>query len=214
MRTQQIEAWTQALVKSYGKPRKPINTSVFYSEFIRREYTKLVVSITRDMKLDMKMKIGYVRSGGPTNAPAWVMIPAYIPMLGTNAFRQWTVEMFIRKSFLEGAPFHAVMSTLSHECAHILLSSTRHPLARVEEVVDLTAMFLGYRDIFVQGVEYFHMPSLETISGAVKSITLENVLDTSAAYRAIEMCTPEERKLGYMSTEEYRFAQKILASYR
>jgi len=44
--------------------------------------------------------------------------------------------------------------TIAHELSHIVLSEIGHPLADSEEAVDLTAMLLGYRDIYVATAKY------------------------------------------------------------
>ena len=43
---------------------------------------------------------------------------------------------------------------VAHELCHVVLNGMRHPLQSQEEVVDLTAMMLGFRDFYMTGCTY------------------------------------------------------------
>jgi hypothetical protein len=214
MRKNEIEGWVNSLVAVYGKPQPAVDTSSARLSFMRKKYGDMVKTVVRSMRLNMSIRIGYVSSGGPGDAPAWVRLPAELPMFGTDNFKKWTMKLFIRKEFLEQAPFEAVVFVLAHEAAHVVLSSTRHPLARVEEVVDLTAMLLGYRDVVVSGAQYITMPKfdlrkiLPTWNMDFSSSRIEDMLIPEV--NLSDKLVPQSESLGYMSAEEYRFARELM----
>jgi hypothetical protein len=44
-----------------------------------------------------------------------------------------------------------VAIAIAHELSHVVLDSIRHPLFREEKAVDLTAMLLGFRRLYLSG---------------------------------------------------------------
>jgi hypothetical protein len=73
-----------------------------------------------------------------------------MPSYGTKAFKELTIKMFFRKSFIEQAYDEAAVA-IAHELSHVVLESIRHPMRRCEKVVDLTAMLLGFRSLYASG---------------------------------------------------------------
>jgi hypothetical protein len=100
------------------------------------------------MNVEVKLRVGWVNSGGENkDAPAWVQLPHNMPPYGSTAFKDLTITMFIRKSFLERSKYDQAAITAAHELSHIVLESINHPLRREEKAVDLTAMLLGFRKL-------------------------------------------------------------------
>lgn len=60
------------------------------------------------------------------------------------------VRCYVRKEFIQRAPCGTLVLALSHELSHIALRAIGHSLLAVEEAVDLTAMFLGFKDYFIK----------------------------------------------------------------
>ena len=108
------------------------------------DYAAMVRTIRDTMKLDLRLRIGLVNSGGSENTPAWVSMPKDMPMYGTKDFKKTLVTVYLRKSFLEGSTAAEVTMAIAHELSHIVLNGIGHPLRHEEEAVDLTAMALGF----------------------------------------------------------------------
>lgn len=194
----------EELKKTFGKPRPPINPSSLISLCEQKEYGKVVLGVSRSLNLNMPLKIGYVDSGGPKRAVAWVLLPHPMPMYGTENFKNFLITVLIRKTFLKEAPSLSVLFALSHELSHIILEGLRHPLAHMEEAVDLTAMYLGYRNIYKTASE-FH-PSLS--SGP---LTIQSILKVSLEDLFMFITGSTRVQLGYLKREEYEFAANWMA---
>src|SRR5205085_1445737 len=107
-------------------------------------YEGMVQLIKKTLNIDVKLRIGWVKTGGPRDAPAWVKLPSNMPLYGSKAFREMTLTMFLRKEFLQHSAYDEVAIGIAHELSHIILDSISHPLRREEKAVDLTAMLLGF----------------------------------------------------------------------
>ncbi|MDB5194052.1 MAG: hypothetical protein JWN50_66 [Parcubacteria group bacterium] len=212
MREQEIRSWIKSLGAAFRTPRPPIETFALKERFEREDISGLVTLVAKSMKLDMRLRIGYVRSGGPEKASAWIMNLDTVPMFGTEAFRRWMATICIRKDFLKVAPFEAVTFAIAHELSHIVLSSTHHPLKKVEEAVDLGAMFLGYRDIFVDGAEYSIPGDFESAFKFLEESPFETMLKNVDTVIGKALATTGV--LGYMSRDEYEFARDLMAKMR
>jgi len=117
----------------------------------RKDYEGMVRLIRRAMNLDVKLRVAWVNSGGPKgfeSAPAWVLMPERMPYYGTPEFKKLTLEVFIRKSFLEQNSYTKAAVAIAHELSHVVLDSIQHPLRREEKAVDIAAMLLGFSDLY------------------------------------------------------------------
>ncbi len=164
MRKQLIEGWIKDIESSFGRCRPPISEDVLEGHFVARDYTSMVAEIRRTLALDLRVILGLVNSGGEAeDVPAWIDLPVVMPMFGTQRFRETVVTLYLRKSFLQEACFPAVVAAIAHEFSHVVLNSVHHPLRGQEEVVDLTAMILGFRDFFLTSdTTKFRYGSFET----------------------------------------------------
>lgn len=146
MSAKQIESYLSQLRQTVPQV-PPVSVDGLKALHRRRDYEGMVRLIRRTMNLDVKLKVGWVNSGGPKGseqAPAWVQMPEIMPFYGTPEFKRLTLTMFIRKSFLECSSYAHATITIAHELSHVVLDSIRHPLRREEKAVDLTAMLLGF----------------------------------------------------------------------
>jgi hypothetical protein len=126
----------------------PIPLDALYSLHKARDYEGLVRLIKKTMNIEVRLRVGWVNRGGPKGAPAWINLPETMPTYGSNAFREMTLTIFFRKSFLEGSTYDQATIAIAHELSHVILDSIGHPLRRVEKAVDLTAMMLGFRLLY------------------------------------------------------------------
>lgn len=115
-------------------------------------------------------------------------MPRSMPYYGTAAFKDTTIKMFIRKSFLEQSTYAKATIAIAHELSHIVLDSIQHPLRREEKAVDLTAMLLGFGHLY------------ESACYSIERVDLFN----NATWA----------RLGYLSPGELRIASRILVPAR
>ena len=194
----EVQAYVDALVR-YFVLRPPVDPGPLRALYDAKRYTALVGHMRDSLSLDIRLRVGYVFSGGPQNAPLWVDVPISIPRYGTEAFRRTTVDMYIRKEFIEGAPFGAVIEGIAHELSHIVLEGLDHPLKRYERAVDLTAMVLGYRH-FTPGMEYGSRIVFSDLYSDPRKF-FKGVWDELRGSRS---------QLGYLTREEGEYALKLM----
>lgn len=108
--------------------------------------------------------------------------PDELPFYGIRGYREISLKLYFRKSLLERHTFDQVAIVIAHELSHVVLDSIRHPLRREEKAVDLTAMLLGFRRLYM--------------SGAHREARSGNIVRTQT--------------FGYLSHEEVRYADDIL----
>jgi hypothetical protein len=161
---------------------------------------------------DISLRVGYVKSGGPLNAPAWVETPKPMPAFGTPAFKKLKLTMYLRKNFVEEVSFQVLVMAKSHELSHIVLNATGHPLRAVEPAVDLTAMYLGFRQAFITPNEF----EFEEGDGATKIRPpvlqkLEQLFGrkTPTLSRTMGEVRP---RFGYLTFSERQFAAHLMGT--
>lgn len=194
MRQALIESYINQLRASFGKLRTPVAEEALRTLYDAKDYAGMVYCIQTILRLDLTMRLGLVNSGGP-NAPAWVEAPVPMPTYGTPAFRQLTVTMYLRKTFLAMSTFEWVVMAIAHELCHVVLDAIAHPLRRQEEAVDLTAMLLGFRDFYVTGCRSVRKQALP-------------LADRLAGYEAYRISSQ-----GYLTHEEVSHAATYM-TYR
>lgn len=203
MRRSEIVLWTEELVKAYGRPRSPVDPSPLRAMYAQSDYSGMLSSIKKSMKLDMRLRIGYVKSGGPKNAPAWVSLPRPMPVYGSRAFRETQITVYIRERTIAHAPFEMLVAAMAHELAHVLLDATYHQLRRQEEAVDLTAMLFGYSRFFLtEQATLERLPRTDLVARAFKWAVGKELVTDDLTYSL--------HKCGYMSAEEIVFAQSLM----
>ncbi|MFA6177449.1 MAG: hypothetical protein WC694_00965 [Candidatus Paceibacterota bacterium] len=153
MRTNLIESYIDMLQKSLGLIKPPVEEEKLRDLYDSRNFGGMVSHIQETLRLDMKIRLGYVSKGGPKDAPAWVERPIDMPFYNSSEFRQTTVVVYLRKTFLRNGNFEEAVLAISHELSHIVLDAIKHPLRMHEIAVDLTAMLLGFRDFYVTGCQ-------------------------------------------------------------
>jgi len=204
VRTALIDSHLRQLVASFGRVRPPVDDDELQKLFDTKNYAGMASFIKKSMRIDCRLRLGLVNAGG-LSAPAWMVTPDPMPRAGTREFKNTLATMFVRKDFIAKATFEALTYAMSHECAHIVLNSVRHPLQHQEEAVDLTCMLLGYRDFYVTGCQVQHEQGEEK-SGVRSSIqdVLSRLFGTgpeTATYR-----------LGYLSREEVHYAARRMTA--
>jgi hypothetical protein len=127
----------------------PIPARKLQSFHNAQDYEGMVRFIRSAMNLDVRLNVGWVNSGGPTEAPAWVEIPANVPYYGTPEFKKLLITVCIRKEFIRRTGYEQLAIAIAHELSHVVLDSIHHPLRKEEKAVDLTAMLLGFSHLYL-----------------------------------------------------------------
>jgi hypothetical protein len=138
-----IQSYLAQLRDSFGGARNPVSTDQLRALHARQDYPGMVRLVRDGMGLDVRIRVGLVNHGGSLDAPAWVSTPQTTLVT--------LITVFLRKSFLLESRFEVIVMAIAHELSHIVLNVNGHVLRECEEAVDLTAMLLGYRDIYVAG---------------------------------------------------------------
>jgi hypothetical protein len=198
MRAEMIQAYIAQLRASLSGV-KPVSEGRLRELFGRQDYTGMVKVIRDDMRLDLRVRVGLVNDGGPVDAPAWVSAPKPMPRFGTAEFQRTLVTVFLRKSFVSTHYFEEVAIAIAHELSHIVLFAIGHALQECEEAVDLTAMLLGYRDLYVAGS-----------FREVRPVSFWERLDLFFERRLTGVERRTYRTFGYLTPEEVRYAAVIL----
>jgi hypothetical protein len=136
---------------------EPISTGALKALHAANDYKGMVQLIKKAMNIaDVTFKVFWVTEGAAQDrdklAPAWILLPRLpdrLPFYGTKEFKDYSLEIYFRKSFLEGQTYGQVAIVIAHELSHVVLDSIRHPLFREEKAVDLTAMLLGFRRLYL-----------------------------------------------------------------
>jgi hypothetical protein len=147
----EITTWVDQLATSIVV-RPSVEPREFWEHYFRQDFTALVGAIKHSLRLDLRVRIGYVNAGGKLTAPAWIELPKTMAPYGTEAFRRTIVTLYIRKEFLQTMPFEAIVCAVAHEMSHIILEAVGHSLRDNEKAVDLTAMLLGFSDFYRRGI--------------------------------------------------------------
>ncbi|KND51718.1 MAG: hypothetical protein ABA06_00460 [Parcubacteria bacterium C7867-001] len=204
MRQHEIRMWVKQLGGTFKEPKPPVDTREMEELFKKKRYTEMIGLIRDSMKLQgPRLRIGYVNSGGKPTGLAWINMPNPMPMYGTAGFNSMELSMFIRKNFLETAPFGLVAMAISHECSHVVLNSLHHPLKTTEECVDLTAMYNGYRNLFATEYEYEKTLGLPP--------NLQHLLSGRLHNRLAEAFGDSfHSQFGYLTIAERKFAATLM----
>jgi hypothetical protein len=201
IRSDMIDSYIGQLREDFGGASPQIEQGRLRALYREQDYAGMVRFVRDSMRLDLRVRVGLVNRGG-RNAPAWVATPAPMPRLGTKDFKGTLVTVFLRKSFLRTNTFERVTMAIAHEMSHVVLEGLRHSLSAREEAVDLTAMLLGYRDIYLAGSEYVEVrPATFWDRFQVEIGRAFAIRDRARSYEWLSYLSPEEvcyaaRKMG------------------
>lgn len=208
VRELEIRTWLKMLRQSFGDPYPVVDPKVFQHSFREKRFTDVVVGVRDALKLsDIGFRIGYVRSGGDMGRVAWISVPGIMPMYGSPAFKALKLEMFIRREFLELNDLAVALMIISHELSHVVLDSLHHQLRLTEPAVDLTAMYLGFRQAFITPNAYEN-PGFDNQADTLAA-KLERLLSLQFADGSTSLFT---RQLVYLSVEERKFAARLMGT--
>jgi len=185
MRKDLIDSSIATLIASYGSVRMPVDDEPLERMFATRDLVGIAATVKRVLRVSARVFLTVAKSDseGPPRAPAWVTKPDPVPLFGSSAFKQTIVTVYVRRSFVTRVGFESVVVAMAHEMCHVILDSTRNPLRKSEEAVDLTAMLLGFRDFYVTGcrqiqqqswgsyAEHYGYLSQEEITYAARAMT-------------------------------------------
>jgi hypothetical protein len=91
-----ISTWTRDLA-GFLHIKPAVDTGEFRVLFAKRDFTGLIGAIKTGFALDLRMRVGFVNSGGSPTAPAWIHLPKPMPPYGTEGFRRALATMYVRK---------------------------------------------------------------------------------------------------------------------
>lgn len=203
MRHQEIRSWTKQIIESFGKPKRDIDERPLRAFYEQANYGAMLTHIRDSMQLDVRLRIGYVESGGRKDSIAWVILPSPMPPFGSKELKETRITVYVRKSTIRDSPFEILVSVLAHEMSHILLDSVGHRLRRQEEAVDLTAMLFGYSRFFlVERMLYREVPRENLLAKAYKWISGKELTTEELSFSI--------HTSGYMSADEITFAQSLM----
>lgn len=154
MRKNMLDTYIEKLQESFGPVRRPVDDEKLEVIYQEGDIARLIGHIATLLRIDVTLRVGYVNSGGPKKAPAFVSFEQPFPQFGTEAFKRSLVTVYLRKGFLRDATFECIVTAIAHELSHVLLEATGHVLRKQEAAVDLTAMLLGFRDFYITGSVY------------------------------------------------------------
>jgi len=161
-----------------------------------QNYAGMVKFVRESMSLDIKIRLGLSNIAGPNGAPAWVEMPNPMPPFGTAELSKRPPQ-FHMESVPRSKQVRASCLRIAHELSHIVLNGISHPLREHETAVDLTAMLLGYRDIYVLGCERREVDVLMAgIRGSKPTATINWVIwsRNEVGYAATLLGRPSEPK--------------------
>ena len=181
MRKDLIDSSIATLTASLGSIRRPVDEPVLERLFVAQDLVGMITTIQRVLRVDTRVRLGLVNSGGPRNAPAWIERPNPIPHFGSESFRRMTVTLYVRKQFLANVGFESLVMGFAHELCHVVLDATGNPLRKCEEAVDLTAMLLGFRDFYVTGCSAIHRVAGQLYVERLGYLTREEVMYAAQA---------------------------------
>ena len=130
----------------------PIDLTALKRLHVARDHKGIIRLVKRLMNIEaVTFQVFWVPDGAasnvPKDVPAWVELPREMPLYGSKEFKEMTIKMFFRKSFFQQAYDQAAFA-VAHELSHVVLESIRHPLRKCEKAVDMTAMLLGFGQLY------------------------------------------------------------------
>ncbi len=154
---------------------------------------------------------------GSEGITAQVSIPGNLPFYGSSALNGFPINVKISKNSTE----HPVAFTtiMAHELAHVLLYSLNHSKKENEFYTDLTAIMLGFQNIFQNGrkitkTEVKH--GLMSTTTRTQTTTYGYLNDTqfNFAHNKINSIIEENRERKNLLSKQFKKFIKILSRYK
>lgn len=204
----EIRLWIHEIIDTIGI-REPVKFSHFKRFTNKKKLTELIETIALYMNLPIKPEVEFVddnyQSGkinfetknltnyesngkGKNGIIAEVQIPGNLPLYGTSGLDKMPIKIKVSNSCLESSKMF--ITIMSHELTHVLLHSLKHKNKDNEFFTDLTAMTLGFVDIFNEGRSH----SYETKEEHLFSSTT----------------TTHSSTCGYLSDAQFEFARDLI----
>lgn len=207
-----IENTLTSLIERFGPLRPEVSLEHALAIYNIEKLAGLVRFVARKFFIHGMpiIRMGLVRKGGG-DAPAWVVPLGNVPMHGTEAFRRTKFTLCIRQKYIEEAPFSTLVSTISHEMAHIVLLSVGRQCPHDEKEVDLIAMYFGFSEIHERGKNYQVREKPAQFFWNKHTSFVQNILRkfsprSEVSYRSFTR--------GYLSSAEVMFATNLIAQRR
>lgn len=154
----------QALIRAYlwefsrilgEEPQTPLHPGELVLLHIQKDYLGMFELIKNHLNLPIELSITFVDANSIDGKAMRVTIPQEI-LYGENA-DGIIVKIKVAQEFLPCPSCGLIAFAMAHELCHIILAIKKSPLCsyKAERVVDLAAMFLGYRESIFEFVNYW-----------------------------------------------------------
>lgn len=146
--------WLKVLRASFGGARIPIAEECIAKHYNAENWCGIYHNVLKQFELDVQIPLVYIPALPDDPRPACLIWKKDFHAALRRRTKSRLIALGINQHFLNRASYHAIMTMFAHECAHILLESTNHPLRACEKFVDLTAMHFGFCEHFLIGQRY------------------------------------------------------------
>lgn len=207
-----IKKTVTSLIERFGPPRREVSLDHALGIYNTEGRAALVRYIaqkffTHGMPV---IRVDLVRKGG-FDAPAWVESSGIVAMYGTEAFRRTTFTLYIRQEYIEEVPFSTLVSTISHEMAHIVLFSVGKKNPHDEKEVDLIAMHFGFFEIHKKGKRYQVRRKKLPFAWDGTTSLIQNIFRAILSFREVHY---DSYTRGYLTSDEVSYARNVMVQSR
>lgn len=154
---------------------------------------------------------------GSEGITAQVTIPPNLPFFGSSSLDNYPINVKISENATENPVTFSLI--MSHELSHILLYSMKHPKKENEFYTDLTAIMLGFKNIFKNGrkvvktdVEHGYSSTTTRTTTTTFGYLDDNQFDF--AYEKINSILKEKRKEKEVLLKESKKFGKLFLKYK
>lgn len=223
-RREMIVRYIETLSRYIGNPRPPIPLAQLMKIkklHAEKKYRDAIIRVHDTLNLQyLNLSIFFTIVD---NIPKHRCALMAITRLGfPKKFQQSPITIYAKYSFVNTAPPETFIRIAAHEWSHVVINAPQDKkhivdgLENIEVAVDLTAMMLGYREIFCIGNTYTrNMPVnfftfFECARCTEIKILVKTFLRFLGFYITGQKTVPTYWQAGYLSTEEIQFATVIM----
>ncbi len=186
----------------FGRPYQLMHSESLRKLCKSRDHSAILDFIAKSIPLETTVSLEYESNCGPRYAVARVLLPTVVPHYDTKAFKESIFPIYVQERFLAEAPVGSIVCVLAHEVSHIVLPSRGFELPCAEELVDLAAMWFGYRTFFLKYSSYTFQRS-RPICELSWQDSVSKFFETSYEDTA-------RKKLGYLTQSNRRYAANLM----
>jgi hypothetical protein len=210
-----IEQMLTKLERSFGRPRQAVDLDALQRVYGKeRNMPQLVKTCAQAIFTAgmPRIRVGVYKNGWPRKGIAFLQLPAHVPPYGTRQFRDTCFTMGFHDTELRKTSFCTTAFAVAHELSHIILYSVNHPLQDDERVVDLTAMFFGFAEVYAEGKTYVSGTSTMYVR---RHMGMRGVLLDMLGKNALDAVPSQNTSsVGYLSSAEMHYACSWIVHHR